>query len=185
MVCDVAANFSAKTSVQINCFSYTRIFQLFQRFSNRKLFCFRCQAIGFYIYADRVSKKTFFFLPIESFFFSKLLNIVEYLSSGSFIDWQGHIYIFRIFWQFLHDYSNCNCLPWVIWKRAISFFSVRRYLHDHQSNIQNLEFSNKKLQFRGVNIVLSFLPFPSLCLFQQQFNFVCYSLMYILYWIKL
>ena len=44
VVCDVAANFSAKTSVQINCFSYTRIFQLFQRFSNRKLFCFRCQA---------------------------------------------------------------------------------------------------------------------------------------------
>ena len=126
-----------------------------------------------------------FFLPPNRIFFTKLLNIVEYLSSASFIDWQGHIYIFRIFWQFLHDYSNCNCLPWVIWKQAISFFSVHRYLHDHQSNIQNLEFSNKKLQFRGVNIVLSFLPFPSLCLFQQQFNFVCYSLMYILYWIKL
>ena len=130
-------------------------------------------------------QKTFFFLSLKRIFLTTLLNVVEYLSSGSFIDWQGYIYIFRIFWQFLHDYSNCNCLPWVIWKQAISFFSVHRYLHDHQSNIQNLEFSNKKLQFRGVNIVLSFLPFPSLCLFQQQFNFVCYSLMYILYWIKL
>ena len=104
-----------------------------------------CQAIGFYIYADRVSKKLFFLSP-KRIFFTTLLNIVKFLSSGSFINWQGHIYIFRIFWQFLHYYSNCNCLPWVIWKQAISFFSVR-ILHDHQSRIQNLEFSNKKLPF--------------------------------------
>ena len=145
MVCDVAANFSAKTSVQINCFSYTRIFQLFQRFSNRKLFLFQMPSYRVLHICRQGVQKTFFFLPIESFF-TTLLNIVEFLSSGSFIDWQGHIYIFRIFWQFLHDYSYSNCLPWVIWKQAISFFSVR-ILHDHQSKIQNLEFSNKKLPF--------------------------------------